>query len=35
MRFKRFRTFIFLNPDASVGTAPHLILEWIGLQVVM
>lgn len=25
----------FLIPDSSVGTAPHLILELVGLQIVM
>lgn len=35
MRFQRFRTFVFLIPDSSVGTAPHLILELVGLQIVM
>ena len=35
MRFKRFRTFVFLIPGSSVGTAPHLILGWIGLQIVI
>ncbi len=27
--------FCFLIPDSSVGTAPHLILELVGLQIVM
>ena len=35
MRFQRFHTFVFLIPDSSVGTAPHLILELVGLQIVM
>ena len=35
MRFQRLRTFVFLIPDSSVGTAPHLIFELVGLQIVM
>ena len=35
MLFYRFRTSVFLIPDSSVGTAPHLILELAGLQIVM